>query len=154
LTVAAKNSAGLLLYRLGDPVEVLLGHMGGPFWARKDDRGWTIPKGEHEPDEDAFAAALREFTEEFGAAPPDADFVDLGSERQRGGKRVRIWAAAGDFDPSTIVSNTFELEWPPRSGRMQIFPEIDRAAWFDLATAREKLVAGQVVFLDRLLESL
>jgi predicted NUDIX family NTP pyrophosphohydrolase len=149
--VAATLSAGMLLYRRSGSLEVLLGHMGGPFWAHKDDRAWSIPKGEYQPDEDGFAAARREFAEELGSPAPEVDYVDLGSERQRGGKTVRIWAGAADFDVRTVVSNTFELEWPPRSGRMQAFPEIDRAAWFAVETARAKLVAGQVVFVDRLI---
>jgi predicted NUDIX family NTP pyrophosphohydrolase len=152
--VPGKQSAGLLLYRAGSArLEVLLGHMGGPFWARKDDGAWSVPKGEYGPDEDAFAAARREFAEELGSPAPDVDYVDLGTVRQRAGKIVQVWAGAADFDPSTLVSNTFELEWPPRSGRMQAFPEIDRVAWFDLELARAKLVAGQVAFLDRLLET-
>jgi predicted NUDIX family NTP pyrophosphohydrolase len=154
LTLPGKQSAGLLLYRGGgDRLEVLLGHMGGPFWARKDDGAWSVPKGEFESDEDAFAAARREFAEELGSPAPDVDYVDLGIVRQRAGKTVQVWAGAADFDTSTVVSNTFELEWPPRSGRMQAFPEIDRAAWLDLELARVKLVAGQVVFLDRLRET-
>jgi predicted NUDIX family NTP pyrophosphohydrolase len=152
--VPGKQSAGLLLYRAGSArLEVLLGHMGGPFWARKDDGAWSVPKGEYGPDEDAFAAARREFAEELGSPAPGVDYVDLGTVRQRAGKTVQVWAGAADFDTSTLISNTFELEWPPRSGRMQAFPEIDRVAWFDLELARAKLVAGQVAFLDRLLET-
>jgi predicted NUDIX family NTP pyrophosphohydrolase len=145
------RSAGLLLYRLrnGAP-EVLLGHMGGPFWARKDERAWSIPKGEHADDEDPLDAARREFAEETGSAPPEGEPLPLGEVRQAGGKRVTAWALEGDLDPSTVVSNTFTLEWPPRSGRRQEFPEIDRAAWFDLATARAKIVKGQVPLLDAL----
>ena len=146
----AVHSAGLLLHRRAPGLQVLLGHMGGPFWARKDDRAWSVPKGEHAADEDAFVAAGREFAEELGSPAPDVDYLDLGSERQRGGKTVRVWAGEADFDVRTVVSNTFEIEWPPRSGRRQSFPEIDRAAWFDLDTARSKIVAGQVVFLERL----
>lgn len=144
-------SAGLLLYRRGDPVEVLLGHMGGPFWAKKDAGAWSIPKGEYEPDEQPLAAARREFAEELGAPPPaGAGYRELGSLRQSGGKVVTAWAVEGDLDVSGIVSNTFEMAWPPRSGRMRTFPEIDRACWFTLADARERIVRGQVGFLDRL----
>jgi len=149
----AKLSAGLLLHRrTADQVEVLLVHPGGPFWARKDDGAWSVPKGEHGPDDDAHAAALREFAEELGTDPPAsprAD-LDLGEVRQKGGKVVRCWARPGDFDANAITSNTFEMEWPPRSGHLGTFPEVDRADWFDLDTARVKLLAGQVPFLDRL----
>ncbi|MCW2658686.1 MAG: hydrolase [Jatrophihabitans sp.] len=150
--MARLPSAGLLLYRRTDPqVEVLLGHMGGPFWAKKDVGAWSIPKGEYADDEDPLAAARREFEEELGTAPPDeAAYQPLGDVRQRGGKVVTVWAVEGDLDASTIVSNTFEMEWPPKSGRRQAFPEIDRADWFDLASARPKVVGGQVEFLDRL----
>ena len=149
------TSAGLLLYRIspGGP-QLLLGHMGGPFWARKDDGAWSIPKGEHSTDEPAEQAALREFTEELGAAPPDGALVPLGSVRQRGGKQVTVFAREADFDAERITPGTFEMEWPPRSGRRQSFPEIDRAAWFDPETARRKLVAAQVEFVDRLLAAL
>jgi predicted NUDIX family NTP pyrophosphohydrolase len=145
------TSAGLLLYREGpDGVEVLLGHMGGPFWARKDARAWTLPKGEHAEDEDPHAAALREFAEEIGQPPPDAPDLALGTVRQRGGKSVTAWARRGDLDVTTIVSNTFELEWPPRSGRRQAFPELDRARWCALGEARALVVTAQVELLDRL----
>lgn len=123
--------------------------MGGPFWARKDDRAWSIPKGELAGDEDPVAAAVREFGEEMGSPPPSGPLVELGSVTQRG-KTVTVFAVAGDFAADRIVSNTFVLEWPPRSGRMREFPEIDRAAWFGLDEARTKLVAAQVPFLDRL----
>ncbi|MFD6090547.1 NUDIX domain-containing protein [Oerskovia sp. NPDC060338] len=150
------SSAGLLLHRVGDggEVEVLVGHMGGPLWARKDERAWTIPKGEHDPDEDPHAAAVREFTEELGSAPPDGPEIDLGQIRQRAGKTVRAWARRADFDASTATSNTFEMEWPPRSGRTATFPELDRVAWVPLTRARELLVAGQVELLDRLADAL
>jgi len=129
---------------------VLLVHPGGPFWARRDAGAWSVPKGEHGDDEDPLACALRELEEETGAAlPPDA-VADLGTVRQRGGKLVRAWAAEGDLDPEGIRSNTFELEWPPRSGRRQEFPEVDRAGWFGLEEAREKLNPGQAPLLDRL----
>jgi len=146
-----KTSAGILLHRLG-PVgrEVLLGHMGGPFWARKDDGAWSIPKGEHGPDDDPLAAARREFAEELGSPVPVAELVPLGPLRASG-KVLTVWAAEGDLDAAACVSNTFELEWPPRSGRIQEFPEIDRAAWWGIDDARTKLVGGQVPLLDRLL---
>jgi predicted NUDIX family NTP pyrophosphohydrolase len=149
------TSAGLLLYRpaVAGP-ELLLGHMGGPFWARKDDGAWSIPKGEHGPDEQPRAAAVREFTEELGAAPPDGPLVELGSVRQGRGKQVTVFALKSDFDAEHITPGTFELEWPPRSGRLGRFPEIDRAAWFDPETARRKLVKAQVEFVDRLLHRL
>lgn len=150
----AAQSAGLLLYRHAAPgVEVLLGHMGGPYFARRDAGAWSIPKGEYDADEEPLAAARREFAEEFGSPPPpDDQWLELGSVRQRNGKLVTAWAVEADFDVTTLVSNTFELEWPPRSGRRQSFPEVDRAAWFDVATARTKMVAGQDALLDRLLE--
>jgi len=149
-------SAGLLLHRpcSGQPgVEVLLGHMGGPFFARKDDGAWSIPKGLIDPGEDHLAGAVREFTEELGSPPPEGPAVPLGSARGSG-KTITVFAVAGDFDASTITSNLFTLEWPPRSGRTQSFPEIDRAAWFDADTARRKLSAAQVTFVDRLLAHL
>jgi predicted NUDIX family NTP pyrophosphohydrolase len=130
---------------------VLLAHMGGPYFARRDDGSWTIPKGEYGPDEEPLAAARREFAEELGtASPATAEYHSLGVMRQRNGKQVTAWAVEGDLDVTAVVSNTFEIEWPPRSGRRQTFPEIDRAAWFGLDAARPKLVAGQAVFLDRL----
>lgn len=156
----ARRSAGLLVFRRvdGDPggegVEVLLGHMGGPFWARKQEHAWSIPKGEHGPDEDPVAAARREFVEETSLPVPDGELLDLGSVRQSGGKEVTAWAVEGDLDAAAAVSNTFTLEWPPRSGRTQEFPELDRFAWAAPATARELLVKGQLPFLDRLLERL
>jgi predicted NUDIX family NTP pyrophosphohydrolase len=134
----------------GGGVEVLLGHMGGPFWAKKDDGAWSIPKGEHGPDEDPLAVAHREFEEELGSPVPAAQLVPLGQVRGSG-KLLTVWAAEGDLDAETTTSNTFELEWPPRSGRVQEFPEIDRAAWFGVEEARAKLVKGQLPFLDRLL---
>ena len=151
-----RTSAGILLYRrAGDgTVEVLIGHMGGPFWAKKDAGGWSIPKGEYAPGEDPFAAAQREFLEELGSPVPAVDFVPLGEVRQSGGKTLTVWAAQGDFDVTTAVSNTFSLEWPPRSGRQQEFPEIDRAAWVRLDAARDLVVKGQVPLLDRLLQEL
>lgn len=150
--VVNRLSAGVLLYRRSTDgvVEVLLGHMGGPFWFRKDVGAWSIPKGEIEPDEDPLAAARREFHEEIGVQVSCDDLTDLGEVRQAGGKVVRAWAVEGDLDPGTLVSNTFEIEWPPKSGRLQRFPELDRAEWFDLTTAAEKIIAAQRTFLDRL----
>jgi predicted NUDIX family NTP pyrophosphohydrolase len=144
-------SAGLLLHRSGPAgPQVLLGHMGGPFWARKDDGAWSVPKGEHGPEEDPLAAAVREFAEELGSAPPPGAPVALGTVRQSSGKRLTVFALAGDLDASAVVSNTFPLEWPRGSGRIQEFPEIDRAAWFGLDDARRAVVRGQRPFLDRL----
>ena len=143
-----KRSAGVLLRRAEDG-RVLIVHPGGPFWARKDTGAWSIPKGEHDDGEDPEACARREFLEELGVEAP-ADLVDLGTVRQKNRKEVRAFYGEGDLDVGGIVSNTFEIEWPPRSGRMQSFPEIDRAEWFDVETAREKLNPAQVEFLDRL----
>jgi predicted NUDIX family NTP pyrophosphohydrolase len=145
----------VLLYRVRPGgVEVLAGHMGGPFWARKDDRAWSIPKGEYGDGEEPVDVARREFEEELGSPVPADELVPLGEVRQSGGKRLTVWAAEGDLDAAACHSNTFELEWPPRSGRVQEFPEIDRAAWLPVDEARAKLVAAQVAFLDRLLERL
>jgi predicted NUDIX family NTP pyrophosphohydrolase len=150
-----RRSAGILLHRPGaDGPEVLLVHPGGPYWARRDEGGWSIPKGEHEEDEDARSCALREFAEELGTPPPDAPLTDLGEVRQRAGKRVTAWALAGDLDATAVRSNTFMLEWPPRSGQQREFPEVDRAGWFSIAEARRKLLPAQTPFLDRLLEHL
>jgi predicted NUDIX family NTP pyrophosphohydrolase len=126
--------------------------MGGPFWAKKDDGAWSIPKGEHGPDEDPLAVAHREFEEELGSPVPAATLVPLGEVRVTSTKLLTVWAGEGDLDASATTSNTFELEWPPRSGRLQEFPEIDRAAWFGLTEARTRLLKGQVPFLDRLRE--
>lgn len=146
-----RTSAGVVLWRRrGGRLEVLLGHNGGPYFARKDEGHWTILKGEVEPDEDVAAVARREFAEETGHELPDGAMRELGEIRQKGGKVVVAWAVEGDLDPDTAVSNTFEMEWPPRSGRSQTFPEIDRVAWFDLPEARGKIVAAQAPFLDRL----
>jgi predicted NUDIX family NTP pyrophosphohydrolase len=148
----AKTSAGLLPFRRRDgALEVFLVHPGGPFFAKKDDGAWSVAKGEIEPDEDPLAAAQREFIEETGQSIAGA-FVPLGECHQAGGKRVTVWAVAADFDASTIVSNHFELEWPPRSGRRQIFPEIDRAQWFGLDEARRRINRGQAALLDALVE--
>lgn len=144
-------SAGVLLHRTGPDgaVHVLLAHMGGPFWARKDEGAWSIPKGEHPQTEDPRDAARREFAEELGSPAPEGDLRALGTVRS-GSKVIAAFALAGDFDIEHVVSNTFELEWPPRSGRRQSFPEVDRAAWFDLDTARRKIVKSQLPFIDRL----
>jgi len=147
----AKTSAGILLYRWRESrLEGFLVHPGGPFWARKDDGAWTIPKGEFAPGDDALAAARREFTEETGLALA-GEAVALQPIRQAGGKGVHAFALEGDADPAAIASNHFTLEWPPRSGRQQAFPEIDRAGWFGLAAARRKLLASQHGLLDQLL---
>jgi len=146
-----QSSAGILLHRAGaGGREVLLVHPGGPFWARKDLGAWSIPKGELDDGEDPRACARREFAEETGTALPDGDLEDLGAVKLKSGKQVHAFAAEGDLDPETLLSNTFELEWPPRSGRLQTFPEVDRAGWFDLDTAREKLNPAQAAFVDRL----
>jgi predicted NUDIX family NTP pyrophosphohydrolase len=151
----ARRSAGLLLYRRRDgAVELLLVHPGGPLWARRDAGAWSIPKGEVGEGEEPRAVALREFEEETGHPPPRGELVALGEVRQRGGKLVTAWAAAGDLDPAAITSNTFTLEWPPRSGNRREYPEVDRAGWFDPATAREKLLAAQAELVDRLLAAL
>ncbi|GLF98321.1 NUDIX domain-containing protein [Streptomyces yaizuensis] len=160
------RSAGLLLFRdrgrdggtagAADAVgtEVLLGHMGGPYWQGRQERAWSVPKGEYTPDEEPMAAARREFEEELGLAPPAGEWLPLGEARQRNGKIVTVWAVAGDLDTSRVVPGTFTMEWPPHSGRTEEFPEIDRAEWCGLAQARIRLVAGQLVFLDRLTERL
>ncbi|MEX2294137.1 MAG: NUDIX domain-containing protein [Acidimicrobiales bacterium] len=149
------TSAGVLLYRVtGDHVlEVLVAHMGGPFWAHKDDGAWSIPKGEYADGEDPFAVAVREFEEELGQPPPVTPDLDLGEIRQPSGKRVRVWAGEGDCDVRTVVSNTFEMEWPKGSGELRKFPEVDRAEWMSVARARVKLLKGQAPLLDRLLDA-
>jgi predicted NUDIX family NTP pyrophosphohydrolase len=149
-------SAGILLYRRrpgSDDLEVALGHPGGPFFARKDAGAWSIPKGLCEPgsDVDQLATAVREFTEEVGSPPPPGPYLELGSVKQSSAKIVVVWAVEGDLDPALAHSNTFELQWPPRTGRVQSFPEIDRVEWFTIERARVKLNPGQVAFLDRLL---
>lgn len=150
-----RRSAGLLLYRVRDgALEVLLGHPGGPWFARKDDGVWTIPKGEVDPGEDELAAAHREFTEEIGTAPPDGEPVPLGETVQSNGKVAVVWALEGDLDVQSICCNQFEMEWPPRSGRLQSFPELDRAAWFDVETARVKAFTSQGPVFDRLVAAL
>ena len=147
-----KLSAGLLLYRVrGEVVEVLIAHPGGPFWARKDDGAWSIPKGEYAQDEDPWAAAQREFEEEVGSTPPAGPRIDLAPVKQPGGKLVTAFAVPGDLDPANAHSNTFELEWPRGSGRMRTFPEVDRVEWFPVAGARAKLLKGQLALLDQLM---
>jgi len=149
-----KTSAGLLMYRRRrGGVEVFLVHPGGPFWAKKDAGAWSIPKGEYAAGDDPLEAARREFEEETGMAP-EGEFAELGSVKQAGGKTVTAWAFEGDCDPEAIRSNTFTMEWPPKSGRQQEFPEVDRAGWFDLRTAEEKILKGQLGFLRRLGELL
>lgn len=151
-----KQSAGILLFRRSeDVVEVLLGHMGGPFWSGRENGAWSVPKGEYTTDEDAEHAARREFEEELGVpAPTTAEWIDLGAVRQPSGKVVTVWAAQGEVDLNGLVYGTFTMEWPRGSGRFQDFPELDVVAWFDMATAREKIIAGQQVFLDRLADHL
>jgi predicted NUDIX family NTP pyrophosphohydrolase len=150
-----KKSAGLLMYRRGGDgaARVLLAHPGGPFWRGKDDEAWTIPKGEYEPPEEPLAAARREFNEETGfeSAPP---FLPLGEVVQKSGKRISAWAFEGDCDPAQLQCNTFELEWPPRSGRRQDYPEVDRVEWFSLDEARRKIIPAQRAFIDRLEKAL
>lgn len=149
-----RRSAGLLLYRRGADrgLEVMLVHPGGPFWAKRDEGAWSIPKGEYPPDEDPLAAARREFAEEIGRPPPGGAPVELGEVRQKSGKVVVGWAIEGDMDVSRIESNTFAVESPRGSGRFRSYPEVDRAGWFDVPTARRKLLAAQVPLLDRLIE--
>ncbi len=152
----AAKSAGLLLYRRppdGGP-EVLIAHPGGPFWARRDEGAWSVPKGEYGDGDDPLAAAYREFREETGLDPPRAEPLALGELRQPGGKRVTVWALEGDLDVTHAVSNTFELEWPRGSGSVREFPEVDRVEWVGVDLARTKLLKGQVPFLDRLVAAL
>jgi predicted NUDIX family NTP pyrophosphohydrolase len=150
-----RTSAGVLLFRhAGEDLQVLLVHPGGPFWTKRDLGAWSIPKGECDAGEDPRAAAWREFGEELGTPVPDGEALELGEIRQKAGKVVLAWAVAGDLDPERITSNTFEMEWPPRSGRTQSFPEVDRAGWFGLAEARERINPAQVALLDRLSEAL
>lgn len=144
-----KRSAGLLVFRRSGELEIFLVHPGGPFWAKKDDGAWSLPKGEYSEEEDALLAAKREFQEETGFCV-DGDFLPLGELKQPAGKIVTAWAVEGDVDASLVNSNTFSLEWPPKSGRMREFPEVDRASWFPVAIARRKLLKGQVGFVERL----
>lgn len=164
--MTSKRSAGLLLFRQaaesrraaesrpapGPDVEVLLGHMGGPFWEHRDAGAWSIPKGEYGPDETPRDAARREFTEEIGLPPPEGPYLPLGDVRMTGGKVVTVWAVRADLDPALAVPGTFTMEWPPKSGRTEEFPELDRVAWFAPPVARNKLVVSQIPFLERLLE--
>jgi predicted NUDIX family NTP pyrophosphohydrolase len=151
-----KLSAGILLFRNNerDVVEVLIVHPGGPFWVKKDDGTWSIPKGEYSEGDDAYHAAVREFREELGSEVPSGPSIDLGEIKQASGKRIHVWAIEGDLDASTIVSNTFEMEWPPKSGKTAEFPEVDRAAWVSIAVASRKLLKGQVEFLTHLVNAL
>jgi predicted NUDIX family NTP pyrophosphohydrolase len=150
-----KKSAGILLYRPNahSGAEVLLVHPGGPFWRNKDEGAWTIPKGEFH-DEDPLAAAKREFKEETGSAPPDGQYIPLTPIKQKNGKIVHAWAVEGDFDPARLSSNEFETEWPPKSGRMQPFPEVDRAEWFAPDVAKRKILSGQGALIDELVRKL
>jgi predicted NUDIX family NTP pyrophosphohydrolase len=155
--MAAKHSAGILLFReVAGETEFLLVHPGGPYWAKRDLGAWTIPKGELEDAEEPRACALRELEEELGELPPlDCErLIELGSVRQKAGKVVEAWAGEGDFDPAALSSNTFLIEWPPRSGNQREYPEVDRAEWFGLEQARRKILPAQEPFLDRLLEHL
>lgn len=150
--MAAKTSAGILLFRRTPVgVEVLLGHMGGPLWARKDEGAWSIPKGEYDAAEEApLQAALREYAEEIGSPAPDGERIDLGQVKQTNGKLVRVFGTEGQLDPDSVVPGTFTMEWPPRSGQRQQFPELDRVAWFSFDDAPAKLVRSQREFIDRL----
>ena len=149
--MANVRSAGILLWRRrGDDLEVFIAHMGGPFWAKKDAAAWSIPKGEYVDDEDELVAAAREFEEEIGVPAPPLDYVRLGEFRQSSGKVVVVFAAESTLEVETVVSNTFPLEWPPRSGRIQQYPEVDDARWFTVGAAHEKLVKGQRQILDAL----
>ena len=152
----AAKSAGLLLYRRTDQgvVEVLIAHPGGPFWAGRDEGAWTVPKGEYDPGADPLAAAYREFREETGFDAPSGVPTSLGELRQPGGKRVTLWAIEGDLDVGQASSNTFEMEWPPRSGQVREFPEVDRLKWADVDRARTLLLPGQAPFLDRLADAI
>lgn len=149
--MASKQSAGILLYRQREGrTEILLVHLGGPFWSKKDDGAWFIPKGELEEGEEPFAAARREFREELGSEAPHSEPLDLGTVKNKGGKLIYAWALEGDFEPASLKSNTFSLEWPPKSGRMREFPEIDRAAFFALPDAEPKMHAAELPLLERL----
>lgn len=149
-----KLSAGILIYRTTDIVEAFLVHPGGPFWAKKDAAAWSIPKGEYEESEDPLAAAKREFAEEVGQTVPDGELIDLGEFKVTSSKVVHAWAVEGEINPKHVKSNLFELEWPPKSGKMQEFPEVDKAGWFPLAVALQKIVKGQVPIIEKLAEVL
>lgn len=150
--MAPRRSAGVLVFRRdrAGGLEVLLGHPGGPFWARRDAGAWSVPKGELDADEEPQQAARREFEEELGLPVPEGRWVDLGEVRQSGGKTVQVWAVEGELDPDLVVPGTFEMEWPPRSGALQQFPELDRVAWFAVADGRDRLLPAQRELLDRL----
>jgi predicted NUDIX family NTP pyrophosphohydrolase len=151
----AKRSAGILMYRgRGPALELLLVHPGGPFWAKKDQGAWSIPKGEYQEGETPLDVAKREFEEELGSPPPQGTFLELGELVQPSRKVITAFAVKGDFDPARLTSNHFELEWPPKSGRKHSFPEVDRAQWFAPAEAAEKIQSGQAPFIDRLLRQL
>jgi predicted NUDIX family NTP pyrophosphohydrolase len=150
----AKRSAGILLFRRQPELQVLIGHLGGPLWSRRDSAAWSIPKGEYGADETALQAARREFEEELGLPVPDAELIELGTVTQSGGKQVTAWAAEADLDLDRVVPGTFELEWPRGSGRLQQFPELDRVAWFPPEQAHDRLIASQRQFLDRLADHL
>ena len=150
----AETSAGILLYRRQPELEVFLGHMGGPFWRGKDAAAWSLPKGTYTDEEEPLAAALREFAEEVGQPAPEVEYLELGAFRYSSGKLVTVFAGEADFDPSDIRSNVFEIEWPPRSGRRQAFPELDAAGWFAPDDARERLVKGQRPAVDALVRLL
>jgi predicted NUDIX family NTP pyrophosphohydrolase len=148
-------SAGLLLHRwAGDVLEVLIGHPGGPFWARKDDGAWSIPKGEYAADDDPWEAARREFAEEIGVPPPAGERLDLGTAKQPSGKVLTVFAVAADLDVAAFRSNTFTVEWPKGSGRLREFPELDRVAWLPVAVAHTKLLTSQRIFLQRLADGI
>jgi predicted NUDIX family NTP pyrophosphohydrolase len=152
--MAAKRSAGILLFRRQPDLQVLIGHLGGPLWSQRDAAAWSIPKGEYGPDETPLDAARREFTEELGLPVPATEFLELGVVRQSGGKQVTAFAVESDLDLNLVVLGTFELEWPPGSGQIQRYPELDRLAWFAPEEARDRLIAAQREFLDRLAERL
>jgi predicted NUDIX family NTP pyrophosphohydrolase len=150
-----RRSAGILLYRQDpDSLQVLLAHMGGPLWARREKGAWTIPKGEPEPDEELEVAARREFAEELGLPVPDGPLLDLGEVTQRSGKVVTAWALAGDLDPADVVPGTFEMEWPRGTGKIEVFPEIDRVAWWTPAECVDRIVQAQLALVDRLVARL
>jgi predicted NUDIX family NTP pyrophosphohydrolase len=151
----SKQSAGLLVYRgAGASLEVLLVHPGGPFWSKKDDGAWFIPKGEVEPGEEPWDTARREFREELGLSPPEGSALDLGTVKNKGGKLIYAWGLSGDLDLTGFVSNTFSLEWPPRSGKQREFPEVDRALYFGIEAATQKMHAAELPLLERLLRAL
>lgn len=150
-----KVSAGLLLFRRREAgVEVLIAHMGGPFWARRDDGAWTVPKGLIEPDEDPLGTARREFEEELGSSAPPGPYIELGEITQSSGKIVHAWGVEGDFDPNGLRSNLMQVEWPPRSGKLREYPEIDRAEWMRPEEIGDRLIKGQIAFVERLVEAL